>query len=253
VYDKLFKQSRQNELIKLRIEAADIAEWMRYGGPKVDSISILNSLQPTLLRSIVSLIGLGRFLKQEKIFSDQPLPRDLYWNVDYDFTTQTKHVETSFHANELNSVFGRDRQQNGLYNEVEWIVTLMNLGTIPVDFDLIAIEDPLTGEVSCSQEGLRVDNCGAKSVKGSNHLFVRLLYTSDFTITSLHKNLLLRNSGWVQRFPIELSIDPKAILLANQFSNFSPITIGHGQGDEFSEKIPAIRFFIVLITIVVTF
>jgi hypothetical protein len=40
--------------------------------------------------------------------------------------------------------------------------------------------------------------------------------------------------------------------LANKFSNFSPITQGLGSGDDFSIKMPAFRFFIVMITLVVT-
>ena len=158
---------------------------------------------------------LGSLMPQEKNFPDRPLPKGLHWEVDYDFTTQPRVIETAYHTNELNSVFGKSRQQNGLYNEVEWIVTLMNLSAEPIDFDLVSLEDPVTGEISCSQEGLSVDNCSAKQVKGSNQLFVRVLFTSDFTVHSLRKNLILRTAGWVQRFPINLEIDPKAILLAN--------------------------------------
>jgi hypothetical protein len=43
VYDRLFKLGK-HDAITLRIEAADIAEWMRYEGPKVESTSILSSL-----------------------------------------------------------------------------------------------------------------------------------------------------------------------------------------------------------------
>jgi hypothetical protein len=49
---------------------------------------------------------------------------------------------------------------------------------------------------------------------------------------------------------LNLDIDSKAILLADQFSNFSPNTLGFGMGDDFSVKMPAIRFIIVLITVV---
>lgn len=84
-------------------------------------------------------------------------------------------------------------------------------------------------------------------------MYIRLLFTSDFTLQSLHKNLYLRTAGHVQRFPINLEVDPKAIVLANQFSNFSYLTFGLGSGDEFSVKIPAIRLFIVLIMIFVAF
>lgn len=73
----------------------------------------------------------------------------------------------------------------------------MNLSTHAIDFEMVSLEDPITGEISCSQEGLRIDNCSAKQVKGSNQLFIRILFTSDFTITSLRKNLVLRSAGWV--------------------------------------------------------
>jgi hypothetical protein len=117
----------------------------------------------------------------------------------------------------------------------------------------VALEDPLTGEISCGMDGLKIDNCGAKSVKGSNQLFLRIQFSSDFTLKSLRKNLIIRNAGWVQRFPIDLEVDLKAILLANRFSNFSPNTQGLGKGDDFSIKMPAFRFFIVIITMLVTF
>jgi hypothetical protein len=42
-------------------------------------------------------------------------------------------------------------------------------------------------------------------------------------------------------------------MLANQFSNFSLLTFGLGSGDDFSIKMPALRFFIVFITVFVTF
>lgn len=139
------------------------------------------------------------------------------------------------------------QQHNGLYNQFEWIVTLINMGIQPVDFDLVAIEDPLTGEISCSQEGLEIENCSAKSVKGSNQLFIRVLYTSDFMISSLRKNLIMRTAGWVQRFPIVLEIDEQAIIIANRFSNFSPVTLWFGSGEAFSEKIPGLRIMMAFI------
>ena len=62
---------------------------------------------------------------------------------------------------------------------------------------MVAIEDLTTGDISCEQEGLKVDNCNSKSVKGANQLYVRLIFTSDFTLTSLRKNLILRNAGFI--------------------------------------------------------
>lgn len=118
---------------------------------------------------------------------------------------------------------------------------------------MVAIEDLVTGDISCEQDGLKVDNCNSKSVKGANQLFVRLIFTSDFTFTTLRKNLILKNAGFIQRFPVNLEVDPKAILIANQFSNFSPVTLGLGSGDSFSLKIPAMRSMIVIITIIITF
>jgi hypothetical protein len=116
---------------------------------------------------------------------------------------------------------------------------------------MIAIEDPLTGEIACSQDGLTVDNCSAKAVKGTNQLFIRLIYKTDYTLSSVKKNLLLRTSGWVQRFPINVEINEKVIRWANHFTNFSPFTLGFGSGDKFMEKIQGMRCLMVLMTVII--
>jgi hypothetical protein len=113
----------------LQVEEADVAEWMRYQVMKEDSYSILKSLKPSLFRSVLSVLGLGKVLKRLKFLPDLPLPKDLYWHVNYDFKNQPRQTGVAFHSNSLNSVFGRNRQQNGLYNELEWLVTLHNLGS----------------------------------------------------------------------------------------------------------------------------
>lgn len=61
-----------------------MTEWLRYDGQKVESVDILESLQPSFLRSFFNLIGL--VIGKYKIFPDQPLPADMHWNIDYDFS-----------------------------------------------------------------------------------------------------------------------------------------------------------------------
>lgn len=143
VNDKLFNINKKNEVINLKIESSDIAEWLNDRNSTTKG-----SPQPSFWKSLLSMFGLnlGSHSKQEEF----ALPKDLYWNVDYDFSSQPRQVETALHANQLNSVLGTLKGRSGLYNEFEWIITLMNMGTQAIDFDLVAIEDPLTGEVSCS-------------------------------------------------------------------------------------------------------
>jgi hypothetical protein len=110
VHERMFKLAQNDDMIRIHVEPADVAEWMRYGSTKVDSISILNSLQPFLSTSIMTVLGLGRYFKRPNIFNGEPLPRDIYWNVNYDYSSQSRVVDTAFHSNQLNSVFGLGRQ-----------------------------------------------------------------------------------------------------------------------------------------------
>jgi hypothetical protein len=72
---------------------------MRYQSIKEDSQSILHSLQPSLFRSVLNVLGLGKVLKRFQILQDFPLPRDLYWHVDYDYKNQARPAGVAFHAN----------------------------------------------------------------------------------------------------------------------------------------------------------
>jgi hypothetical protein len=77
---------------------------------------------------VLHLFGLGRFLGSNEQKENQT-PKDVYWDVDYDLASEQNAVEIAMHANKLNSVLGTRKSESGVFNEVEWIVTLMNMGT----------------------------------------------------------------------------------------------------------------------------
>lgn len=98
-------QGRHQQLISLRMQEADVAEWMRYPSIDDDSLSILHSLQPSLFRSVLNVLGLGKVLRSYKVLPDLPLPRDLYWHINYDYKNQARAAGVAFHVNQLNSAF----------------------------------------------------------------------------------------------------------------------------------------------------
>ena len=92
-----------------------------------------------------------------------------------------------------------------------------------------------------------VDNCGAKLISTADYLDIRLIFSNDFTVTKIHKNLVLATPSWTQRFEMILEIDQKAIALANYVTNFNPLpplTTSQSNGKLFTQLMPLMRICI---------
>ena len=78
----------------------------------------------------------------------------------------------------------------------------MNVGEI--DFALISVylEDPLTGERSCFQDGLRLWPCIDSRINALKTKNFSLQYVSDFSVSELRKTLVFESLDVTQRFPI---------------------------------------------------
>ena len=93
----------------------------------------------------------------------------------------------------------------------------MNIGEI--DFALISVylEDPLTGERSCFQDGLRLWPCIDSRINALNTKAFSLQYVSDFSVSELRKTLVFESLDVIQRFPIQIDISAKALRVAAEY------------------------------------
>ena len=93
----------------------------------------------------------------------------------------------------------------------------MNVGEI--DFLIISVylEDPLTGERSCYQDGLRLWPCIDQHISALKSKVFNLQYTSDFGVSELRKTLVFESLDQIQRFPIQIDISAKALRVASEY------------------------------------
>ena len=74
-----------------------------------------------------------------------------------------------------------------------WELSVMNVGEI--DFAVISVylEDPLTGERSCFQDGLRLWPCIDSRINALQTKVFSLQYVSDFSVSEIRKTLVLES------------------------------------------------------------
>jgi len=98
-----------------------------------------------------------------------------------------------------------------------WELSVLNAGDI--DFPLISVylEDPITGEKSCHQDGLRLWPCIDARIKTLYSKTFSLQYTSDFSVTEIRKTLVFESLDIVQRFPLQIDISAKALRVAAEY------------------------------------
>ena len=120
----------------------------------------------------------------------------------------------SFEKNFLSRMFSPFETLASLQNDIDanketqinqnilWELSVMNVGEI--DFSIISIylEDPLTGERSCYQDGLRLWPCIDQHISALKTRVFNLQYTSDFGVSELRKTLVFESLDQIQRFPI---------------------------------------------------
>ena len=106
------------------------------------------------------------------------------------------------------------RPETQINQKIKWELSVMNVGEI--DFALISVylEDPLTGERDCLQDGLALSPCGEYRIKALTTTTFTLQYLSDFAISELRKTLVFESLEVTQRFPIQIDISAKALRVA---------------------------------------
>lgn len=86
----------------------------------------------------------------------------------------------------------------------------MNVGEI--DFAIIGIylEDPVTGERSCSQDGVFLYPCVDSRVNALKTKVFSLQYVSDFSVSQVRKTIVFESLDLIQRFPVRIQISTEA-------------------------------------------
>lgn len=95
----------------------------------------------------------------------------------------------------------------------------MNVGEI--DFTIVSIymEDPLTGERGCFQDGVRLWPCIDHKVNALQTKVFTLEYTSDFAVSEVRKTIVFESSDLIQRFPVVIDISAQALATASQYAS----------------------------------
>ena len=107
-------------------------------------------------------------------------------------------------------------------NLFDWKLTLLNIGDFGFQVHRIWLEDPFTGEKSCSQDGFTLLNCGEQFyVPGQEKIDLKLRYACDFTVSQLRKTIILESLHMLQRFPLQVELEPEALRIANQYATYS--------------------------------
>ena len=98
------------------------------------------------------------------------------------------------HFESLNSIQHDIAYKESQINQVFlWELSVMNVGEI--DFTIVSIymEDPLTGERGCYQDGVRLWPCIDSKVNALQTKVFTLEYTSDFAVSEVRKTIVFES------------------------------------------------------------
>lgn len=110
--------------------------------------------------------------------------------------------------------FNKERQINQVFL---WDLNVMNVGEI--DFAIIGVylEDPVTGERSCYQDGIRLWPCIDSRVNALKTKIFTLQYTTDFSVSEVRKTIVFESLDLIQRFPVQIDISVEALRVASEY------------------------------------
>jgi len=100
-----------------------------------------------------------------------------------------------------------------------WDLDFMNVGEI--DFAIIGVylEDPVTGERSCQQDGVYLYPCIDSRVNALKTMVFSLQFVSDFSVSEVRKTIVFESLDLIQRFPVRIEISPDALKIATEHVN----------------------------------
>ena len=93
----------------------------------------------------------------------------------------------------------------------------MNVGEI--DFAIIGVylEDPVTGERSCYQDGVYLIPCIDSRINALKTKTFQVQYMSDFSVSEVRKTIVFESLNLIQRFPLRIETTPEALKTATEF------------------------------------